>query len=96
MASEAGADPLFELVVYLVSCARLSLEEPVIYGSFRLIEAASRIVAALDPDQSDPFLARQRSLIEANKLLMIDHQAEYRSWLDDLLRNIVAEAKRRA
>ena len=95
MAPEAGTKTLLEFVVYLVSCARLSLEEPVIYGSFRLIEAASRLIAALDPDESDPFLARQRSLIETNKLLMIDHQAEYRSWLDELLRGIVAEAKRR-
>ena len=39
-------DRLFELVAYLVSCARLSLDEPQIYGSFRLVEAVVRLVEA--------------------------------------------------
>jgi hypothetical protein len=93
VAAELDRGPLFELVVYLVSCSRLSLEEPTIYGSFRLIEGAARVIEALDPDGSDEYLARTRSLIEQNKLLMIDRQDEYRHWLDELLRQIVAEAK---
>lgn len=39
-------DPFFELAVYLVSSARLSLEEPVVYGSFRLVEAILRVIDA--------------------------------------------------
>ena len=95
MTAELDRGPLFELVVYLVSCSRLSLEEPTIHGSFRLIEGAARLIEALDPDGADEYLARTRALIEQNKLLMIDHQDEYQRWLDELLRQIVAEAKLR-
>jgi hypothetical protein len=87
--------PLFDLILYLVSCSRLSLEEPTIYGSFRLIEGAARVIEALDPEGADGYLSRTRTQIEQNKLLMIDEPQEYQSWLDGLLRQIVAEAKLR-
>ncbi len=88
---------LFELVVYLVSCARLSLEEPEIYGSFRLVEGAVRLIDAagewgLAPDD---VLVRARESIEREKLRMIDDQDGYRAWLDGLLRELVTEASRR-
>ena len=64
-----GDGGLFEFALYLVSCSRLSLEEPPIYGSFRLIEGASRLIAMLDPDGNDAFLAGARRRIEEHKLL---------------------------
>ncbi len=94
MAAE-GDRGLFEFVLYLVSCSRLSLEEPPIYGSFRLIEGASRLIAMLDPDGHDAFLAGARRRIEEHKLAMVDRHGEYTAFLDDLLRDTVAEAKRR-
>jgi hypothetical protein len=93
--TDLDRSPLFQLVLYLVSCSRLSLEEPTIYGSFRLVEGAVRIIDALDPEGTDEYLTRTRASIEENKLLMIDRADEYRDWLDDLLRQIVAEAKLR-
>jgi Family of unknown function (DUF6092) len=95
VAADVDGSPLFELVMYLVSCSRLSLEEPTIYGSFRLVEGAVRVIDALDPGGSDEYLTRTRTTIEQNKLLMIDRPDEYRDWLDELLRQIVAEAKLR-
>jgi len=85
-------DRLFDLVVYLVSCARLSLDEPVIYGSFRLVEGASRLI---DGETDDPFLLRCRAEIEAEKLKMIDDPDGYREFLDRLLRDVAGEATRR-
>ena len=90
-----GDRGLFEFVLYLVSCSRLSIEEPPIYGSFRLIEGASRLIAMLDPEGTDAFLAGARREIEEHKLLMVDRHEEYSAFLDDLLRDVVAEAKRR-
>jgi hypothetical protein len=95
MATEK-TDAVFDLVLYLVSCSRLALEEPTIYGSFRLLEAAARTIASFDPEGTDDFLARQHESIEAGKLQVIERHAEYRAWLDDVLRVIVAEAKRRS
>ena len=86
---------LLEFVLYLVSCSRLSLEEPPIYGSFRLIEGASRLIAILDPDGKDAFLDGARRRIEEHKLMMVDRHEEYAAFLDDLLRDVVAEARTR-
>jgi hypothetical protein len=95
--TESHDQPLFELVLYLVSCARLSLDEPVIYGSFRLVEAAVRLIDAagawgLDRDQ---VLERVRASIEEEKLRMIDDPTGYRAWLDRLLHELAGEAARR-
>lgn len=88
---------LFELVAYLVSCSRLSLDEPPIYGSFRLIEAVGRLVDAADAlgIPVDREIRDAREQIEGNKLLMIDDHDGYRAWLDGLLAEIAAEATRR-
>jgi hypothetical protein len=90
-----AADGLLEFVLYLVSCSRLSLEEPPIYGSFRLIEGASRLIELLDPDGTDEFLAAARVRIEEHKLMMVDRHEEYTAFLDDLLRDVVAQARAR-
>lgn len=95
MTADTDSPRLFEFVLYLVSCSRLSLEEPTIYGSFRLIEGASRLIAMLDPDGKDAFLAGARREIEEHKLFMVDRHEDYTAFLDDLLRDVVAEAKRR-
>ena len=88
---------LFELVAYLVSCSRLSLDEPPVYGSFRLIEAVGRLVDTADALDIpvDPEIRHAREQIEANKLLMIDDHDGYRAWLDGLLAESAAEAARR-
>jgi hypothetical protein len=88
---------LFELVAYLVSCSRLSLDEPPIYGSFRLIEAVGRVVDAADALglAVDGEIRDAREQIEANKLLMINDHDAYRAWLDGLLADVAAEATRR-
>ena len=83
----------FDQVAYLLSSARMALDEPVVYASFRLTEGASRTIGTLPP--SDPFLAELRVEIENTKLRMINDTAGYAAWLDDVLRRVVAEAKRR-
>jgi hypothetical protein len=91
-------DALFELILYLVSCARLSLDEPPIYGSFRLVEGASRLIeaAARGADFApDRLLLECREAIEREKLKVIDDRDGYREWLDGLLQQMAAEATRR-
>lgn len=93
----APENRLFELVAYLVSCARLSLDEPQIYGSFRLAEGVVRLVEAaraLGLAIDDEVLAIRDS-IDREKLRMIDDQEGYRAWLDGLLAEVAAEAARR-
>jgi hypothetical protein len=90
-------DRLFELVAYLVSCARLSLDEPQIYGSFRLVEAVVRLVEAA-PAMGvavDEEVIAVRDSVNREKLRMIEDHEGYRGWLDELLAKVAAEAARR-
>lgn len=98
MSETSGEDRLFELVLYLISSARLTLDEPPIYGSLRLVEGASRLVDAaseLDGIDVDEFLAGGRESIEDNKLKMINDHEGYHTWLTGLLSEFAAEAARR-
>ena len=98
--SEAGnEDPLFEFILYLITSARLSLDEKAIYGSFRLIEGASRLIESaeeipgLDPDD---FLRSKRDSIDQNKARMMLDKEGYRQWLTELASELAAEAVKRS
>ena len=98
--SEAKHDDLlFEFILYLVTSARLSLDEKAIYGSFRLIEGASRLIEAseeipgMDPDD---FLRSKRDSIERNKERMMLDKDGYRTWLTDLASELASEAVKRS
>ena len=85
--SSQEVDPrefLFDFVLYLVTCARLHLDEKPIYGAFRMIEGASRLIEAaenLPGWEVDAFLAEQRAAIEANKARMTVDKDGFRGWL---------------
>jgi Family of unknown function (DUF6092) len=93
----APEDRLFELVAYLVACARLTLDEPQIYGSFRLIEAVGRLVQAAQAIglEVDAEILAARDSIDREKMRMIEDHDGYRSWLDGLLAEVATEATRR-
>ena len=85
-------DRLFEHVTYLVASARDCLDEPLIYGPLRLVEGVSRVIEAL-PD--DEFLQRQKLVIDSEKWEVMGDREKFAAWLDELLRQFAAEAKRR-
>lgn len=82
----------FELALYLVASARDCLDEPLIYGPFRMIEGVSKLLATVGGDE---FLARARDTIDREKYNVMGGRDEFAAWLDDLLREFAAEAKRR-
>jgi hypothetical protein len=69
----------FHLVCYLVSSAELAVIEPDLYGTFRLVDAASRLLENLIPRTEGPqheFYASLKAEIDDNKMLMVwDHGA---------------------
>ena len=92
-------DPLYEFILYLVTSARLSLDEKAIYGSFRLIEGASRLIEAAEGVEgldADEFLREARDSIDRNKARMMLDKAGYRQWLTDLASEMASEAVRRS
>jgi hypothetical protein len=86
------SDPFFEHATYLVASARDCLDEPLIYGPLRLVEGVSRLIDAL-PD--DEFLQQQKRVIDAEKWAVMGDREQFAVWLDELLRQFAAEAKRR-
>ena len=90
--TEAPSEPLFEHALYLVASARDCLDEPLIYGPFRMIEGVSRLIAAF-PD--DAFLARQKEIIDREKYEVMADRERFAAWLDEILRHFAAESRRR-
>jgi hypothetical protein len=86
------SDPFFEHATYLVASARDCLDEPLVYGPLRLVEGVSRLIEAL-PD--DEFLQQQKRVIDAEKWAVMGDREQFAAWLDELLRQFAAEAKRR-
>lgn len=82
----------FQLATFLVIAARELVDDPAIYGPFRLIEAVDRLTEGAFDD--DFLRAVQPELPHGNALVMSDRDA-YVSWLDDLAARFAAEAKRR-
>lgn len=89
--------PLFGPATYLVASARDCLDGPIAYAALRMVETVSRLVeAAADlPGGKDPFLACAREQIEAEKHSVMADRDQFVAWLDRLLIEFAAEAKRR-
>src|SRR5262249_38121174 len=64
----------FRMALYLVASARDCLDEPLIYGPFRMIEGVSRLLN--DSAPADPFLTEMKSQIDQQKYnVMADRDA---------------------
>ena len=92
-------EELYELLSFLVSSAHLLVNEPENYGSFRLIDAACRLVGfALEGGclEDDQFLREFKEDADQKKLLLLTDQEAFLQYLEDATRNVAMEMKRRA
>ena len=92
-------DDVFELLAFLATSARLCVDEPKLYGTFRLVDGASRLLGfVLKSDQSEDkqFLQQLKDEIDEKKLLLTTDQKAYLNFLDDLTRKVARELKERA
>jgi hypothetical protein len=91
-------DSIFEIVSYLVACARLTLDEAPRYGSQRLLVGASRLIAAaeaLEGAEVDPVLEDWKQSIDENVFKAALAYPEYVEWLGDLTRTVGRETAER-
>jgi hypothetical protein len=92
-------DDVFELLAFLVTSARLCVDEPRLYGTFRLVDGASRLIGfvlqsgQLEDRQS---LQQLKDEIDEKKFLLTTDQEGYFDFLDDLTRKVARELKERA
>ena len=92
-------EELYELLSFLVSSAHLLVNEPEHYGSFRLIDAACRLVGfALEGGhlEDDPFLREFKEDADKRKFLLVTDEEGFLQFLEDATRNVAREMKSRA
>jgi len=73
-------DDVFELLAFLATSARLCVDEPKLYGTFRLVDAASRLLGfVLKSDQSEDkqSLQQLKDEIDEKKFLLTTDQEGY-------------------
>ena len=89
--------PLFEPLVYLVASARDCLDGPILYAALRMIESVSRLAEAMEEAglPHDDFISAAKREIDAEKDNVMADRERFVEWLDRLLADFAAEAKRR-
>ena len=94
--SEEG---LYEILAFLFSSAHLLVNEPHLYGTFRLVDGASRLIGfALDSGQleDEKFLRRLKEEVDEKKFLLMTDEETYFQLLEDATRAMAKEMKDRA
>jgi hypothetical protein len=92
-------EDLFELLAFLVTSAHLCVQEPRLYGTFRLIDAACRLLGfALESEQleGEQFFRAFKEDADERKFLLFSDKTDYLEFLEDATRTLAKEAKDRA
>ncbi len=78
-------DPHFQLLAFLITSARGCVDEPLLYGPLRLIDAASRLIDIMKKENlsSEEINSLQESINKNMYLLMYDPDA-FVKFLDNL------------
>jgi hypothetical protein len=88
-----------QIIAYLTSAAEISVHEPTYYGTFRLIDAASRMIGFMlehDPPRTGAFLRELKTELDTKKVWMMWDRAAYFDFLRATPALVAAEAKRLA
>jgi hypothetical protein len=86
---------IFELICYIIVSARNLDQETKMYGPFRLVDAASKLIEILEKNGIyDEFLSQVRTIIEANKYKVMTDKEEFVAFLDDLVLKMVVKLKK--
>ncbi|MDR0342118.1 MAG: DUF6092 family protein [Nocardiopsaceae bacterium] len=79
----------YELLAHLVASAEICVTEPHYYGSFRLLDAAAKLAAALlECGLEDPWLASLQAELDRNKVLMMSDRPAFYSYLPQASRQV--------
>jgi hypothetical protein len=91
-----GDDYLLELVAFLATSARGCMDEPPLYGPFRLIDGLSRLIdlpkyATCLKD--DDFLRKIKAEIDERKLSVMSDTDEFQNMLDSVVRQVTKQLR---
>jgi hypothetical protein len=80
---------VYELLAHLVASAEICVVEPHYYGSFRLLDAASKLAATmLGCGLDDPWLAAFQAELDRSKVLMMSDRPAFHSYLPQASRRV--------
>jgi hypothetical protein len=91
-------DQAFDLLAFLVSSAEICLVEPTYYGTFRLVDAASRLMGYMlehNPERSREFLHHFKEDVDTKKVWMMWDREAYYDFLRSAPAAVAAEVIRR-
>jgi hypothetical protein len=89
----------YELLSFMVTSAYLSVEEPELYGSFRLIDGACRLIEfALQSGQlqDEQFVREFKEYADVRKHWMMSDEPGYLRFLEEATGRLAEELKRQA
>jgi hypothetical protein len=86
-------EAVFELVSYMVTSGRNLIDETPLYGPFRLVDAASRLVSILkDEGIASHRLSQLQEAIDNQKYSVMQDEQTFQSFLDSLVDLVVDNA----
>ena len=94
-----GNEYLFELALFLATSARNCIDEPPLYGPFRLLDALSRLADFPEHDKSlnrDTFLEEVKVFVDEKKFLVTTDVEGFTQAADELVERFAKELKRRS
>ncbi len=79
-------DSFYELLCYLATSARESMDEPKVYGSFRLIETLGKLIDIIeDREEIEGSYTEIKDKIEDNKDLAFEDEGDFKEVLDEIV-----------
>ena len=88
-----------QLIAFLTSAAEISIVEPTYYGTFRLIDAASRMIGFMlehETPRTGPFLRELKTELDTKKVWMMWDREAYFDFLRAVPGQVAVEVKRLA
>ena len=82
-------DDHFKLLAFLITSARGCVDEPVLYGPLRLVDAAARLIEIMKKEgKATPEIVELQKLIEEKKDLVMYDEEEFIKFLDELSKEL--------
>jgi len=88
-----------QVIAFLTSAAEISIHEPTYYGTFRLMDAASRLMGFMlghETPRSEAFLRELKAEVDAKKVWMMWDREAYFAFLRETPGKVAVEVKRLA
>lgn len=86
MSTSVTAEAYYDLVGYMVSSAKELVVDPKMYGPFRMLDGASRLIAILEEQGlADDFMISLRNTIDEGKYSLMTDEAAFIALLDELV-----------